>query len=82
MWFIFPQVAGPGQSPTSRKYAIASLAEAEAYLLHPVLGLRLVECAKAVAAHAGLSAVRRNHTTASDPRRIPRWILATPSTNW
>ncbi len=58
MWFVFPQVAGLGQSPTSRKYAITSLAEAEAYLRHPVLGPRLVESAKAVAAHAGLSAVR------------------------
>lgn len=58
MWFIFPQVAGLGQSPTSRKYAITSLAEAEAYLRHPVLGPRLVESAHAVAAHTGLSAVR------------------------
>ena len=58
MWFVFPQVAGLGQSPTSRKYAVTSLAEAEAYLRHPVLGPRLVESANAVAAHAGLSAVR------------------------
>jgi len=58
MWFVFPQVAGLGQSPTSRKYAITSLAEAEAYLRHPVLGPRLVESANAVAAHTGLSAVR------------------------
>jgi uncharacterized protein (DUF1810 family) len=58
MWFVFPQVAGLGQSPTSRKYAITSLAEAEAYLRHPVLGPRLVESAGAVAAHAGLSAAR------------------------
>lgn len=58
MWFIFPQIAGLGQSPTSRKYAITSLAEAEAYLAHPALGPRLLECARAVAAHTGLSAVR------------------------
>lgn len=58
MWFVFPQVAGLGQSPTSRKYAITSLEEAEAYLRHPVLGPRLVECANAVAAHTGFSAVR------------------------
>ena len=58
MWFVFPQVAGLGQSPTSRKYAIASLAEAAAYLRHPVLGPRLMESAGAVAAHTGLSAVR------------------------
>ena len=58
MWFVFPQVAGLGQSPTSRKYAITSLAEAQAYLRHPLLGPRLVESANAVAAHTGLSAVR------------------------
>ncbi len=48
MWFVFPQVAGLGQSPTSRRYAIASLAEARAYLAHPVLGPRLIECARIV----------------------------------
>ena len=45
MWFVFPQIAGLGYSPTSRTYAIASLAEARAYLAHPVLGARLIECA-------------------------------------
>jgi uncharacterized protein (DUF1810 family) len=45
MWFVFPQIAGLGYSPTSRTYAIASLAEALAYLAHPVLGGRLIECA-------------------------------------
>ena len=44
MWFVFPQIAGLGQSPISRRYAIASLAEAGAYLAHPVLGPRLSEC--------------------------------------
>ena len=44
MWFIFPQIAGLGQSPTSRAYAIQSLDEARAYLVHPVLGSRLREC--------------------------------------
>jgi uncharacterized protein (DUF1810 family) len=44
MWFIFPQVAGLGYSPASRTYAITSLAEARAYLAHPVLGARLIEC--------------------------------------
>jgi len=57
MWFIFPQIAGLGQSATSRKYAVTSLAEAKAYLEHPVLGPRLLACARAVAAHTGLSAV-------------------------
>ena len=43
MWFVFPQVAGLGRSPTARHYAIASLEEARAYLAHPVLGPRLRE---------------------------------------
>jgi uncharacterized protein (DUF1810 family) len=46
MWYVFPQIAGLGQSPTSRKYAISSVAEAQAYLRHPVLGPRLAECAQ------------------------------------
>ncbi|MFF1383423.1 DUF1810 domain-containing protein [Arthrobacter sp. NPDC058288] len=58
MWFVFPQIAGLGQSPTSRRYAITSLAEARAYLGHPVLGTRLLECARAVVAHTGVSADR------------------------
>jgi uncharacterized protein (DUF1810 family) len=45
MWFVFPQMAGLGQSPTSKKYAITSVDEAKAYLAHPVLGPRLIECA-------------------------------------
>lgn len=44
MWFIFPQLQGLGRSPTARFYAIADLAEAGAYLAHPVLGPRLLEC--------------------------------------
>jgi uncharacterized protein (DUF1810 family) len=44
IWFIFPQIAGLGRSETSRHYAIGSLAEARAYLEHPVLGPRLREC--------------------------------------
>lgn len=58
MWFIFPQVAGLGQSATSRKYAVSSLAEAQAYLLHPVLGPRLQECAGALAGLQGLTATQ------------------------
>jgi uncharacterized protein (DUF1810 family) len=53
MWFVFPQVAGLGRSPVAQLYAISGLAEAQAYLAHPVLGPRLVECAAIV---AGLSA--------------------------
>jgi uncharacterized protein (DUF1810 family) len=56
MWFVFPQIAGLGLSATSRRYAITSLAEATAYLEHPVLGPRLVECASIVAGLSGLTA--------------------------
>ncbi len=49
MWFVFPQIAGLGRSPTARAFALASQAEAEAYLAHPVLGPRLLECARTVA---------------------------------
>ncbi len=48
MWYIFPQFDGLGFSTTSRRYAIKSVAEAEAYLRHPVLGPRLLESARAV----------------------------------
>jgi len=48
MWFIFPQITGLGQSPTSRAYAIQSLDEARAYMAHPVLGTRLRECCQAL----------------------------------
>jgi uncharacterized protein (DUF1810 family) len=56
MWFVFPQVAGLGQSPTSRRYGISSLEEARAYLDHPVLGPRLLECARTVAELSGRTA--------------------------
>lgn len=49
MWFVFPQIAGLGQSQMSRTYAISSLEEARAYLRHAVLGPRLRECAAIVA---------------------------------
>jgi uncharacterized protein (DUF1810 family) len=45
MWFVFPQIAGLGQSATARRYALASVIEARAYLAHPVLGARVRECA-------------------------------------
>jgi uncharacterized protein (DUF1810 family) len=48
MWFVFPQLDGLGRSPTAQAYAIRSLAEARAYLEHPVLGPRLRECAEAL----------------------------------
>jgi uncharacterized protein (DUF1810 family) len=56
MWFIFPQIAGLGYSPMSRRYAITSLAEARAYLAHPVLGPRLTECAGILAGTHGRTA--------------------------
>ena len=56
MWFVFPQIAGLGRSAMAQEYAISSLAEAQAYLTHPVLGPRLVECAEIVASYRGLSA--------------------------
>jgi uncharacterized protein (DUF1810 family) len=58
MWFIFPQVAGLGFSAMAQRYAISGLAEARAYLGHPVLGPRLRECTGAVAAVDGSTADR------------------------
>ena len=59
MWFVFPQVAGLGRSPMAQRYAISNLDEARAYRAHPVLGLRLVECARALLA-----------LPADDPERV------------
>lgn len=56
MWFVLPQVAGLGQTPTSRRYAITDLDEARAYLAHEVLGPRLRECCRAVLDLDGVSA--------------------------
>lgn len=56
MWYIFPQYEGLGFSSTSRRYAIKSVKEAEAYLKHPVLGPRLAECAAAALRVEGRSA--------------------------
>jgi uncharacterized protein (DUF1810 family) len=50
MWFIFPQIAGLGSSPTARHFALRSLEEAQAYLAHPVLGPRYRECLAALEA--------------------------------
>jgi uncharacterized protein (DUF1810 family) len=52
MWFVFPQIAGLGSSPMAREFAIGSVAEAQAYLAHPVLGPRLAECARILNAAA------------------------------
>ena len=56
MWFVFPQVKGLGSSAISREFAISSLAEAHAYLSHPVLGPRLIATAAILAATEGKSA--------------------------
>lgn len=56
MWFIFPQVAGLGHSPTAQAYAVADLAEARAYLAHDVLGPRLHQCCDALLGLEGVSA--------------------------
>ena len=53
MWFVFPQIAGLGFSAMSQRYAIASREEARAYLAHPVLGERLIECTRLVLAVEG-----------------------------
>ncbi|CAN7559297.1 DUF1810 domain-containing protein [Pararhizobium sp. LjRoot235] len=48
MWFIFPQIAGLGHSPTALRFAISSLDEARAYLAHPLLGSRLIQCTSTI----------------------------------
>jgi uncharacterized protein (DUF1810 family) len=57
IWYEFPQLAGLGRSPMSIRYAISGLDEARAYLSHPVLGPRLVECSEALLVHRDRDAV-------------------------
>ncbi len=57
MWFVFPQIEGLGSSSMARQYSIKSLAEARAYIEHPVLGPRLLECAEAACAVPDRSAL-------------------------
>lgn len=56
MWFVFPQLEGLGRSPTAQLYAIKSRPEAEAFLRHPVLGPRLIQCGHALLSIDGKSA--------------------------
>ncbi len=56
MWFIFPQLAALGRSPMAQKFGLADLHAARAYIIHPVLGPRLVECTRLVNAVTGRSA--------------------------
>jgi len=58
MWFIFPQLRGLGRSQTALHYGIESVAEARAYLAHPVLGSRLVECTDLVNQVEGKTALQ------------------------
>ncbi|MBC7685308.1 MAG: DUF1810 domain-containing protein [Bdellovibrionales bacterium] len=66
MWFVFPQIAGLGRSATARHYALASLAEAKAYLAHALLGERLRQCCALVLAVEGRSA----HEVFGDPDEL------------
>ena len=56
MWYVFPQVLGLGSSATAQHYGIRDAEEARAYLAHPVLGERLIECAEAICSVTGRSA--------------------------
>lgn len=56
MWFIFPQLHGLGRSATAQRYAIRSLDEANAYLVHPLLGARLISCVEALQDLSGTTA--------------------------
>jgi uncharacterized protein (DUF1810 family) len=56
MWFVFPQLAGLGRSPTAIYFGLGSAAEARAYLAHPVLGPRLLACTRAMLTHRGTRA--------------------------
>lgn len=56
MWYIFPQFAGLGFSAMSQRFAIRSAVEAQAYLNHPILGSRLMQCCEALLAINGRSA--------------------------
>ncbi len=56
IWFIFPQLAGLGRSDVSRVYAIESIDEARAYLAHPILGPRLLECSRTLLGTLGVTA--------------------------
>jgi uncharacterized protein (DUF1810 family) len=56
MWFVFPQISGLGRSETARHFALSGLAEARAYLQHPLLGPRLEQCAQIIAPQTQRSA--------------------------
>lgn len=56
MWYVLPQLRGLGRSDYAFRYGLTGLDEARAYLAHPVLGPRLLDCARAILSHEGLTA--------------------------
>ena len=56
MWFIFPQIKGLGRSPISQRFALESIQQANDYLHHPILGPRLIKCARLMLGHTDKSA--------------------------
>jgi uncharacterized protein (DUF1810 family) len=66
MWFVFPQLAGLGSSAMAQRYALGDRAEAVAYLAHPLLGRRLLDCLRLVLDACG------------DGERTPREVFGTP----
>ncbi|MHA6719811.1 DUF1810 domain-containing protein [Sphingomonas sp. RS6] len=91
MWFIFPQLAGLGRSDTARFYAIRDLAEARAYLAHPLLGARYVECVEAlqdletadpVAVFGGIDAIKLRSSLTLFEIAEPTPLLAAALGRW
>ena len=81
MWFVFPQLAGLGGSPMAQRYAIGDLAEAQAYLDHPVLGPRLREISRA-AIDGGETSARRLFGSPDDLKlRSSMTLFATAAPN-
>ena len=74
MWYIFPQIDGLGFSSTSRRYSIKSVEEAKAYLNHPILGPRLLDCIQAVVRIEGRSAT----DIFGYPRRFETKVVCDP----
>ena len=58
MWFIFPQITGLGRSPLAQQFALASIQQANEYLNHPILGPRLIECARLLLGHTDKTATQ------------------------
>jgi len=83
MWYIFPQIAGVGYSSTAKFFAIQDREEAQAYLDHPILGVRLLECTKIVMAHQGKNAVEIfGAVDATKFRSSMTLFMALPGGDW